>query len=59
MVWAADRLTQDGVQPQHLANRFKILAQVVESELSSADAKEINRYVNWLIERQDQLMMKS
>jgi hypothetical protein len=53
--WSADRLPQDGVQPQHLVSRFDILAMVVASELTPVDAQEVNLYVKWLIERQKQL----
>lgn len=54
--WAIDRLPHDGVMPEHVLNRFKIYAQVVTEMLPQSHADEINAFLSWMIERQEQLM---
>jgi Asp-tRNA(Asn)/Glu-tRNA(Gln) amidotransferase C subunit len=56
--WAWDRLPHDGVQPDHILSRFKILAQVIESILTAEDAREVTPFVKWLIKRQNELIQE-
>jgi hypothetical protein len=54
--WARDRLPHEGVAPAHLLARLEIYAQVVSGLLPAVQAAEVNRYVEWMIARQRQLM---
>jgi hypothetical protein len=56
--WAWDRLPHDGVQHAHLVSRFQIIAQVINSDLPSQNAQEIDPFVQWMIERQNQLIQE-
>jgi hypothetical protein len=54
--WAWDRLPHDNVQAKHLVSRFKIMAGVIEETLTPQNAAEVNQFVTWLIERQNELI---
>jgi hypothetical protein len=56
LTWARDRLPHDGVAPAHLLARLRIYAQVVAEMLTAEQAREVNPYLNWMIERQQELM---
>jgi hypothetical protein len=57
--WAIARLPHDGVMPEHILSRFRIYADVVAETLPSAHAEQINTFVNWMIERQQQLIAQA
>jgi hypothetical protein len=51
LAWALDRLPHDGVAPEHVLSRFTIYAGVVAELLETKDAQQINRYLEWMINR--------
>jgi hypothetical protein len=51
LAWALDRLPHDGVAPEHLLSRFEIYAGVVAELMETEDAHQINRYLEWMINR--------
>lgn len=54
--WAQDRLPHDGVQMEHVLNRFKIYRDVVNETLPSEYANEITTFIDWMINYQQALM---
>lgn len=54
--WAQDRLPHDGVQMEHVLNRFKIYRQVINETLPSGYANEINTFIDWMISYLQDLM---
>lgn len=54
--WAQDRLPHDGVQMEHVFNRFKIYREVINETLPSGYANEINTFIDWMISYQHDLM---
>ncbi len=54
--WAADRLPHDGVSAAFVLNRFRNFASSVDLFLAPEHAKEVNRWVNWLVTRQQALV---
>lgn len=56
LTWAMDRLTHEGVKPEHLLHRLQIYADVVQETLPEHQAEEINQFVKWMVRRQQELM---
>lgn len=54
--WAQDRLPHDGVQMEHVLNRFKIYREVINETLPSGYANEINTFIDWMISYLQDLM---
>jgi len=54
--WAQDRLPHDGVQMDHVLNRFKIYREVINETLPSGYANEITTFIDWMISYQQALM---
>lgn len=54
--WAKDRLPHDGVQMEHVINRFEIYRGVVNETLPSDYASEIITFIDWMINYQRALI---
>lgn len=55
--WAFDRLPHDGVEMEHLLSRFNIYRDVVDEKLPKKHSHEINRYLDWMIDYQKELII--
>ncbi len=53
--WSLDRLPHDGVLPEHLLSRFKLLREVVKECMPKALAAEIAQVIEWMERRLPQL----
>jgi len=56
LTWAKDRLRHEGVKPEHLLHRLQIYSDVVQEILPEYQAQEINQFIKWMIQRQQELM---
>lgn len=56
--WAETRLPYDGVFPEHLFRRFKILSEVMEELLSRNHWPQIRPYLDWMIKKQEDVVKK-
>lgn len=57
--WAKDRLPHDKVNMEHVLERFKIYRDVVDELLPEDNAIEVNSYLNWMIQRQKEIIEDS
>ena len=58
LAWALQRLPHDGVRPEHILNRLRIYAEVVEELLPSDHARQIAPFVDWMIARLNELLRR-
>lgn len=58
LTWALDRLPHDRVAPEHLLSRFEIYTQVVAELMETEDAQQINRYLEWMINRLEAMLQE-
>ncbi len=56
LLWAQDRLPNDGVQMEHVLNRFKIFGDVIKETMPSEYVNEIMAFIDWMINYQQALM---
>lgn len=54
--WAALRLPVDGVTPKQILARFRIIREVILEEFQPEQSREIVSYVDWMIEKQKNLL---
>ncbi len=52
--WALDRLTHDGVLPNHLVLSLTTLKHVIDQNMEDKHAEQINAYIDRMIHRIDQ-----
>lgn len=56
LVWAAERLPHDGVSSGDVLQRFENFEQVLKAMLEPEHAQAIVLYVQWMIDRQRDIM---
>ncbi len=56
LVWAMDRLPHEQVSPDHVLHRFQIYAEAVRELLPGEYAAQVNRFLEWMIVRQQELV---
>jgi hypothetical protein len=56
LTWAMDRLPHEGVKPECTLHRLQIYVDVVQEILPDHQAEEINQFIKWMIQRQQELM---
>ncbi|MGB9201863.1 hypothetical protein, partial [Methanobacterium sp.] len=56
LLWAKDKLPADGVEMEHILVRLRIYREIIIEILSNEHANEIIPFVDWMIERQNELI---
>jgi hypothetical protein len=56
LLWAKDRLPHDGVALEHILSRLIIYREVIAEKLPEESAREVNRFIDWMITRQQELI---
>ncbi|HNR45072.1 MAG TPA: hypothetical protein PLI06_09825 [Methanofastidiosum sp.] len=54
--WAKDRLPHDGVEMEHIVNRFKIYREVITEILPTENALEVTAYLDLMISKMQKLL---
>lgn len=56
LLWAKDKLPDDGVEMEHILVRLRIYREIIIKNLSLEYVHEIIPFVDWMIERQNELI---
>ncbi|NYB52314.1 MAG: hypothetical protein HVN35_07150 [Methanobacteriaceae archaeon] len=54
--WAKDRLPHDGVELEHVKVRLQIYRNVVSEKIPAEHSQEINQFIDWMINRQEEII---